>query len=76
MTAMCLGAAVRRPDLAPVVVSITTGRPDSIDASVVRERVIRYTSRSAWWSVRAKDQDPGRVAARRRTKRRNAAASA
>jgi hypothetical protein len=70
------GTVVSRPLFAPVLVSITTGRPDSTAAHVVRPPLARYTTRSAWCSVRAKSHDPGRVAANRRIERCSRLASA
>ena len=70
------GELVLRPLLAPVVVSITMGRPDSAAATVVRPPDQRYTGLSRWSRVRAKNHAPGRVAPNRRTNRCPAFASA
>jgi hypothetical protein len=52
------------PLLAPVVVSITTGIPDSRFARVWRPLVALNTGRSMWCRVRTKSHEPGPLAAK------------
>jgi hypothetical protein len=54
------------PLLAPVVVSITTGIPDTTLAKVYRPRVRRWTGRSMRCIIRANSHDPGPLLAKRR----------